>query len=114
VGLDTPAFDETFDEAFLSQVRLGIVAVLLVRKEATFTEVKDLLGVTQGNLGMHLQRLEDAGYVAVEKTFVGRKPRTTCRLTRAGRDAFLRHVRRLEGLAACAPTAGRRPPPKAQ
>lgn len=90
---------EPFDEAFLSQVRLGIVAVLLARKEATFSELKALLGTTQGNLGMHLQRLEQAGHVTVTKEFVDRKPRSTCRLTRSGREAFMRHVRRLEELA---------------
>lgn len=94
-----PADAGTFDEAFLSQVRLGIVSVLIARKEATFSDLKSALGVTQGNLGMHLQRLEEAGYVAVTKEFVGRKPRSTCRLTRAGRDAFLAHVRRLESLS---------------
>jgi DNA-binding MarR family transcriptional regulator len=92
-------FDLPFDEAFLSQVRLGIVSVLLAREQATFPELKALLGVTQGNLGMHLQRLEETGYVAVTKDFVGRKPRTTARLTRGGRAAFLRHVRRLEDLS---------------
>jgi DNA-binding MarR family transcriptional regulator len=88
-----------FDDAFLSQVRLGIVAALLARAEATFGELKALLDLTQGNLGAHLQKLEAAGYVAVEKGFVDRRPRTTCRLTRAGRTAFLAHVRRLEALA---------------
>jgi DNA-binding MarR family transcriptional regulator len=90
---------EPFDEAFLSQVRLGVVSALLARKEATFSDLKSLLAATQGNLGMHLRRLEEAGYVAVTKEFVGRRPRTTCRLTRAGREAFLRHVRRLDALA---------------
>ena len=66
-----------FDPLLLSQVRLGIVAVLVERDACTFPELKTLLGVTQGNLGIHLRKLEDGGYVAVEKEFVERKPRTT-------------------------------------
>ena len=94
-----PAGPATFDDAFLSQARLGIVSVLLARRDATFSDLKALLGLTQGNLGAHLQSLEAAGYVEVLKEFVGKKPRTTCRLTRAGREAFLKHVRALDGIA---------------
>jgi DNA-binding MarR family transcriptional regulator len=88
-----------FDPLLLSQVRLGVVAVLVERDAATFPELKALLGVTQGNLGIHLRKLEDAGYVAIEKDFVDRKPRTTARLTAAGRAAFLAHVERLGRIA---------------
>lgn len=88
-----------FDDAFLSQARLAIVAALLARPEASFAELKALLALTQGNLGAHLAKLEAAGYVTVEKGFVDRRPRTTCRLTRAGRTAFLAHARRLAALA---------------
>jgi DNA-binding MarR family transcriptional regulator len=88
-----------FDPVLLSQVRLGIVTVLITRKDATFPDLKELLGLTQGNLGIHLRRLEEAGYVAVKKEFVGRKPRTTARLTAKGRRAFLRHVEELEKVA---------------
>jgi DNA-binding MarR family transcriptional regulator len=89
----------TFDPMLLSQVRLGVVAVLVERGTATFPELKELLGVTQGNLGIHLRKLEDGGYVAIEKDFVDRKPRTTARLTDAGRAAFLAHVDRLGAIA---------------
>ena len=81
-----------FDPVLLSQARLGVVAVLLARPEVTFPDLKSLLGLTQGNLGAHLRSLEEAGYVEVEKAFVDRKPRTTCRLTARGRRAFERHV----------------------
>ena len=94
-----PPAPPDFDDAFLSQARLGIVSVLLARRDATFSDLKALLGLTQGNLGAHLQHLEAAGYVEIVKAFVDRRPRTTCRLTRAGRDAFQRHVKALEGLA---------------
>ena len=90
---------DDFDVLLLSQVRLGIVAVLIERRHATFPELKELLGVTQGNLGIHLRKLEDGGYVAVDKEFADRRPRTTARLTPAGRQAFLAHVERLARIA---------------
>ena len=74
-----------FDPHLLSQVRLGIIAVLMSRKEASFSDLKALLGVTQGNLGIHLQKLEQVGYVSISKAFVKKKPRTSCRLTARGR-----------------------------
>lgn len=88
-----------FDPLLLSQVRLGIVSVLLARTDATFSDLKQLLGLTQGNLGVHLRKLEDAGYVKVRKRFVGRKPETRAGLTAKGRTAFRQHLARLEALA---------------
>lgn len=88
-----------FDGLLLSQARLGIVSVLLVRKDATFSDLKQLLGLTQGNLGVHLRKLEDAGYVRVRKRFVGRKPETRAALTAKGRTAFRKHLERLEALS---------------
>ena len=88
-----------FDPVLLSKVRLGVVSVLVSRAEATFPELKTLLGVTQGNLTVHLGKLEEAGYVAVEKAFVDRKPRTTLSLTTKGRRAFLEHVETLARIA---------------
>jgi DNA-binding MarR family transcriptional regulator len=91
--------EHSYDPVLLSQVRLGIVTVLITRKDATFSDLKSLLGLTQGNLGIHLQKLEEAGYIAVKKAFVKRKPRTTVRITAKGRDAFLHHVEQLEKVA---------------
>lgn len=71
------------------------MTALLSREDATFSDLKALLGLTQGNLGVHLRKLEDAGYVGVTKEFVGRKPRTSCKLTRSGRKALLDHVAKL-------------------
>ncbi len=88
-----------FDPVLLSRVRLGVVSVLVTRSSATFPDLKSLLGVTQGNLTIHLGKLEKAGYVAIEKDFVDRKPRTTVSLTKTGRDAFLRHVAALSRIA---------------
>ncbi len=90
---------EAFDPLLLSHVRLGVIAALLSRSQIAFSELKAMLGVTQGNLGLHLRKLEQAGYVAIDKSFVRRKPRTTCRITAAGRKAFLRHVDSLQRIA---------------
>jgi DNA-binding MarR family transcriptional regulator len=92
-----PAND--FDGVLLSQARLGVVAALMARRRATFSELKELLELTQGNLGIHLRKLEDAGYVQVTKAFQDRKPRTTASLTAKGRAAFHRHVEQLRRIA---------------
>lgn len=94
-----PGDDALFDAVLLSQARLGIVTVLLARGETSFTDLCDVLSLTRGNLGIHLQKLEEAGYVALSKEFVDRKPRTTAALTAKGRTAFLDHVARLDRLA---------------
>lgn len=88
-----------FDPFLLSQVRLGVISVLVSRPNATFTDLKELLGLTQGNLTVHLQKLEDADYIDVKKEFVKRKPRTTLTITATGRAAFLRHLEQLNSIA---------------
>lgn len=88
-----------FDGLLLSEVRLGVVTVLMTRGEASFSDLKALLGLTQGNLGVHLTKLEEGGYVTTKKGFVDNRPRTTCKLTSRGRKAFLRHVERLRSVA---------------
>ena len=90
---------DKFDPLLLSQVRLGIISVLMTRAETTFNDLRTLLGLTQGNLGSHLRSLESSDYVAVHKAFVDRKPRTTLRITPSGRQAFLEHVARLDRIA---------------
>lgn len=81
------------DDVIHGRVRLGIVAYLASAEVADFTELKELLDVTQGNLSVHLRKLEDAGYVAIDKSFVGRKPLTRVRLTEAGRAAFAGYLK---------------------
>jgi DNA-binding PadR family transcriptional regulator len=88
------------DRLFEHRVRLA-VAVLLARRDAlSFSRLKETLGETDGSLGAHLRRLEDAGFVAVTKEFVQRKPVTWYRLSAAGRAALTRHVAALERLLA--------------
>jgi len=78
--------------------RLAIVAVLAAVDSLTFTEVRDELGMTDGNLSVHLQKLEDKGYVGITKHFVGRRPQTTCRLMPPGRRAFTRYLDLLQAV----------------
>ncbi len=76
------------DDVIHGRMRLGIVAYLASAEVADFTELRNVLNATQGNLSVHLRKLEDAGYIAIEKRFVGRKPQTLARLTDGGRKAF--------------------------
>jgi|SRR6266850_7866991 len=87
-----------FDPVLTSQVRLAIVSVLISLREADFMELQGLLMVTKGNLGIHGQKLEEAGYISIRKSFQGRMPRTTYRITARGHRALVTHVRRLERL----------------
>lgn len=83
------------DEIIHQQVRLRIMATLNALRDGErieFTRLKAILQATDGNLGAHLVTLENAGYIAVEKDFVARKPRTRVAMTRAGRRAFAQHV----------------------
>ena len=70
------------------RARLGLMSVLAARRAATFTELKALLDLTDGNLSVHLRILEKSGYVEIEKKFVERKPQTAVRISRKGRIAF--------------------------
>ena len=89
------------NETIHQPVRLRIMAALVTLQpsdEVDFSYLRDLLGVTDGNLGAHLRKLEEAGYIAVNKTFVDRKPRTYASATRQGRQVFQDHVAALEAI----------------
>jgi DNA-binding MarR family transcriptional regulator len=87
------AFDiGKIDDVIHGRLRLGIMAYLAGSEVADFNELKRVLEATQGNLSVHLRKLEDAGYVAIEKSFLGRKPLTRVRLTEAGRKAFAAYL----------------------
>lgn len=87
-GFDIDAIDDVIH----GRIRLGIMAFLSSADVADFTEIKQKLQATDGNLSVHLRKLEEAGYVGVEKTFAGRKPLTRVSLTAAGRAAFIRYL----------------------
>ncbi|WP_395646025.1 winged helix-turn-helix domain-containing protein [Terricaulis sp.] len=80
------------DDVIHGRVRLGIMAYLADADVADFTELKTLLELTQGNLSVHLRKLEEAGYVVIEKSFLDRKPLTRARITEAGRAAFAAYL----------------------
>ncbi len=87
------AFDiGRLDDVIHGRMRLGIMAYLADTEVADFNELKQVLEATQGNLSIHLRKLEDAGYIAIEKSFLGRKPLTRARLTDAGRRAFAAYL----------------------
>ncbi len=91
------AFDiDSIDDVIHGRLRLGIMAHLVNAGVADFNELKSVLGATQGNLSVHLRKLEDAGYVTIEKGYLGRKPNTKARLTTKGRKAFAAY---LDGLS---------------
>jgi DNA-binding MarR family transcriptional regulator len=95
------AFKQLFadlDPLLHERGRLAIVSVLAAVEGLTFTEMRDQLEMTDGNLSVHLQKLEEKGYVTIEKRFVGRRPQTTVRLTKPGRDAFTRYLDHLEAI----------------
>src|SRR5512134_2625461 len=87
------------NEIIHQPVRLRIMAVLVALEpdtEVDFSYLRNLLDVTDGNLGAHLRKLEEAGFIAVNKTFVERKPRTYVTATAQGREIFREHVAALE------------------
>jgi DNA-binding MarR family transcriptional regulator len=88
-----PGFDVgKIDDVIHGRIRLGIMVYLAQAEVADFTELKTALETTQGNLSVHLRKLEEAGYIAIDKSFLDRKPLTRARLTKAGRRAFSAYV----------------------
>jgi DNA-binding MarR family transcriptional regulator len=83
---------ESIDEVIHGRIRLGVMAFLSTAEQADFNDIKRRLQTTDGNLSVHLRKLEEAGYVAIDKSFVGRKPLTRIRLTPEGRTAFVGYL----------------------
>jgi len=90
------------DRVIHERMRLGIVSALAVNDALTFNDLKRLLRATDGNLSVHARKLERAGYVSCSKAFEGRVPRTTYRLTAAGRRALERYLDHMEALSRAA------------
>jgi predicted transcriptional regulator len=80
-----------------SQLRLAIMSLLIGVEEADFVYLKEQTGATSGNLSVQIDKLQEAGYINVEKTFRGKMPRTICRMNRVGVDAFNEYVQALKG-----------------
>ena len=86
------------DEVIHGRMRLGIMVYLSDVDVADFTELKTVLEATQGNLSVHLKKLEEAGYVAIAKSFVNNKPLTRVSITPAGRRAFAAYLEAIGAL----------------
>jgi DNA-binding MarR family transcriptional regulator len=86
------------DEVIHGRLRLGIMVYLAEAEVADFTELKTVLDATQGNLSVHLRKLQDAGYVSIDKSFLNLKPLTRIRITPAGRAAFAAYLEALDKL----------------
>src|ERR1700674_215925 len=86
------------DRLIHERLRLGIVSALAVNERLTFNDLKRLLQTTDGNLSVHARKFEDAEYLACEKSFEGRVPRTEYRLTAAGRRALEKYLVHMEAI----------------
>jgi DNA-binding MarR family transcriptional regulator len=84
------------NKAFESRVRMGVMAVLVVNQWVPYGELKDVLQLTDGNLASHISALEKLNYVEVKKEFVGKKPLTSYKVTKEGKQAFQEHLDGLE------------------
>ena len=94
---EAPFAFEGLDRVLHEKARLGIMTSLMAHPRGlAFATLKQLCGLTDGNLSRHLQVLEEAGVIQVSKTFEGKRPLTTCRLTREGRQRFIDYLAVLE------------------
>jgi DNA-binding MarR family transcriptional regulator len=88
-----------FDELILSKTRLGILSALVRGDKLAFTYLRNALGISDGNLSVQIRKLEEAGYIDVEKVFVGRKPKTFCTISDKGREAVRDLIVKLDTIA---------------
>ncbi|MBA3705493.1 MAG: transcriptional regulator [Bacteroidetes bacterium] len=86
------------NKAFENRIRLGIMSILMVNDWVEFSELKETLDITDGNLASHISALEKIEYIAVKKQFIGKKPNTTYAVTKSGKKAFNEHLDALEKL----------------
>lgn len=85
------------DPLLHSQLRLAIMSILVSAEEADFVYLKDKTNATAGNLSVQIDKLNNAGYITVIKSFKGKKPNTTCKITKSGLKAFEKYVENLKG-----------------
>jgi DNA-binding MarR family transcriptional regulator len=86
------------DKLIHDRVRLGIISALAVNERLSFTDLRDLLALTDGNLSVHARKLEEGGYLTCQKGFDGRVPKSEYRLTAAGKRALERYLGHMEAL----------------
>ena len=93
---DTNFDYQSIDNEIHSRIRLAIMAVLASVDDMDFNAIKKAVNTSDGNLSVHLKKLEETGHIAIEKKFVGRKPLTTCRITDEGRKSFEEYIQTVE------------------
>ena len=86
------------DKVIHERMRLGIISALAANKKLSFTDLKNLLNTTDGNISVHARKLEEAGYVTCEKSFKGRMPLTEYAITKEGKKALERYLNHMEAL----------------
>jgi DNA-binding MarR family transcriptional regulator len=86
------------DKIIHERMRLGIISALAANKKLSFNELKTLLNTTDGNISVHARKLEDAGYLVCEKSFIKRKPLTEYKITKEGRAALEKYLNHMEAL----------------
>ena len=89
---------ENINKAFDNRIRLGIMSVLMVNDSVDFNMLKELLGVTDGNLASHTKALEAEEFIEIQKQFIGKKPNTKYKATQIGKNAFTIHILAIEKL----------------
>ena len=87
-----------FDELILSKTRLGIISALIGGDKLELTYLRNALKLSDGNLSVQIRKLEEAGYIKVEKVFIGRKPKTFCKITDKGQKAVRNLISKLESM----------------
>ena len=102
MGYQSPFDHNQIDDVIHGRIRLGVVAYLSAVESALFGELRDKVGATDGNLSAHLRKLEDAGYVKADKSFVNSKPQTRLSLTQEGRKAWVIWLDRMYALRSAA------------
>ena len=89
---------KNINKAFDHRIRLGIMSALVVNEAVDFITLKEILGVTDGNLASHIKALEKMNYITIQKQFIGRKPNTKYSANTTGTIAFKKHIEALENL----------------
>lgn len=96
--MNAPWLTHRLDRVIHEKGRLAIMSMLAAVNELSFTEIRDALEMTDGNLTTHLKTLQQSGFLVVSKTYANHRPHTTCALTQAGRTAFEQYLDHMETL----------------
>lgn len=113
VALAAERVSGELDKVIHERMRLGIISALAANEKLSFSDLKNLLNTTDGNISVHARKLEDAGYISMKKSFAGRTPLTEYAITKAGRKALERYLDHMEALIKAMKGNGTRTPSSA-